>query len=147
MRLRYRFVSVTYGGRPTQLEQLQRGHWSWFHPMPHAREEIWRPATDVFETDEYVVVLMELSGIQKEEDVEVTIFNDVVVVTGTREPADRPPKVRYHEMAINFGRFRSEVFLPIKINPDCVDAVYENGFLTIRLSKVCQPEGTEGLGG
>ena len=44
-----------------------------------------------------------------------------------------------HEVGINFGRFRSEVYLPIKVSPDCVDASYENGFLMIRLSKVCQP--------
>jgi HSP20 family molecular chaperone IbpA len=106
--------------------------------MPYAREEVWRPPTDVYETDEHFVVMMELAGI-KEEDVEVTIFNDVVIVAGARTDSDRPEKVRYHEMGIHFGRFRSEVYLPIKVNPDCVDARYENGFLTMLLPKTCQP--------
>lgn len=141
MRLRYRFVSVTYGGKPSHLEQLQRGNWSWFHPMPYSRQEVWRPPTDVYETEADVMVVMELAGI-KEEDVEVTLFNDMVIVSGNRVDGARPEKVRYHEVGINFGRFRSEVYLPIKVNPDCVDAGYENGFLTIRLSKVCEPWGS-----
>ncbi len=138
MRLRYRFVSITYGGRPSQLEQFQRGNWSWFHPMPYSNREAWRPATDVYETESEVVVMMELAGV-REEDVEVTLFNDMVVVAGSRIDTARPEKVRYHEVGINFGRFRSEVYLPIKVNPDCVDANYENGFLAIRLPKACQP--------
>ncbi len=136
--MRFRYVSVQYGGRPSSVEQLQRGSWSWFHPMPYGREEVWRPPTDVYETDEHFVVMMELAGI-KEEDVEVTIFNDVVIVSGARSDSDRPEKVRYHEMGIHFGRFRGEVYLPIKVNPDCVDARYENGFLTMLLPKTCQP--------
>ena len=138
MRLRYRFVSVTYGGKPSHLEQLQRGNWSWFHPMPYSQQEVWRPPTDVYETEGEVVVTMELAGV-KEEDVEVTLFHDMVIVSGNRVDSTRPEKVRYHEVGINFGRFRSEVYMPIKVNPECVDAHYENGFLSIRLSKVCQP--------
>jgi HSP20 family protein len=138
MRVRYRFVSVAYGGKPANLEQLQRGGWNWFHPMPYARQEAWRPPIDVYETEDEMVVMMELAGI-KEEDVDVTLFHDMVVVSGSRVDTARPEKVRYHEVGINFGRFRSEVFLPMKVSPDCVDAHYENGFLTIRLSKVCQP--------
>jgi HSP20 family molecular chaperone IbpA len=106
--------------------------------MPYARQEVWRPSTDVYETESEVVVMMELAGV-REEDVEVTLFRDMVVVSGSRVDGARPEKVRYHEVGINFGRFRSEVFLPIQVNPDCVEAHYENGFLTIRLSKVCQP--------
>ncbi|MGE5618383.1 MAG: Hsp20/alpha crystallin family protein [Sphingomonadaceae bacterium] len=137
MRLRYRFVSVEYGW-PAQAERAQRTGWSRFFPMPYAREGVWRPPTDVYETDTHIVVMMELAGV-KEDDIEVTIFNDILVVSGSRQDALRPERVLYHEMGINFGRFRSEVYLPIRVNPDCVDALYENGFLTISLQKSCQP--------
>ena len=137
MRLRFRYVSVTYGGKPAQIEQLQRGSWSWFHPMPYAREEVWRPPTDVYETSDDVVVMMEMAGV-REEEIELTLFNDVLVVSGNRLDAVRPEKVKYHEVGINFGRFRGEVLLPIRVNPDCVEARYENGFLSVRLPKVCE---------
>lgn len=104
--------------------------------MPYAREELWRPPMDVYETDERVVVMVELAGI-KEDDLEVTLFNDVLVVCGTRTDPSRPERVRYHEMGINFGRFRAEVFMPIRVKPDCVDARYENGFLSIILPRIC----------
>jgi len=137
MRLRYRFVSVEYG-RSAQTERAQRSSWSPFYPMPYARGDVWRPPTDVYETDQHIVVMMELAGV-KEEDIEVTIFNDILVVSGTRHDVHRPERVLYHEMGINFGRFRGEVFLPIRVSTDCVEARYENGFLYIWLQKSCQP--------
>jgi HSP20 family protein len=137
MRLRLRYVSVRYGGKPSHMGQFKQGGWSWFHPMPYSREELWRPPTDVYETDEHVVVMMEMAGVS-EQNVDVTIFDDVLVVSGSRETPARPDKVRYHEVGINFGKFRSEVFLPIKVNPDCVEAELETGMLSIRLLKVCQ---------
>lgn len=137
MRLRFRYVSVRYGGKPAHGEALQRTGWSLFHPMPSS-EEVWRPPTDVYETETHVIVMMELAGVN-EDDIEVTIFDDVIVVSGARADTARPKeKVKYHEVGINFGRFRSEVFLPIQVNPDCVEARYENGFLYIWLAKVCQ---------
>lgn len=137
MRLRYRYISVQYGGKPAQVEQFQRRGWNWFHPASYGREEVWRPPTDVYETDEHIVVMMELAGV-REDDVEVTIFNDILVVAGKRQDTARPERVRYHEMAIHFGRFRSEVFLPISVKPECIEAKYENGFLSIWLAKGCQ---------
>ena len=137
MRLRYRFISVEYG-RPAHVDKGQRSSWSRFYPMPYAHEDVWRPATDVYETDEHIVVMMELAGV-KEEDIEVTIFNDILVVSGSRQDVHRPEKVLYHEMGINFGRFRSEVFLPLRVSPECIEARYENGFLYIWLLKSCQP--------
>ncbi len=136
MRLRFRYVSVEYG-RSARSNSMQRVGWSRYFPMPYTQEEVWRPPTDVYETDEHIVVMMELAGV-REEDIEVTIFNDILIVAGAREDAGRPDRVLYHEMGISFGRFRSEVFLPLRVNPECVDANYENGFLTIRLLKSCQ---------
>ncbi len=136
MRLRFRYVSVEYG-RPSQLDKMQHTGWGRFYPMPYAKVEMWRPPTDVYETDEHIVVMMELAGI-REEDVEVTIFNDTLVVAGSRQDTHRPERVLYHEMGINFGRFRSEVYLPFRVDVDCVEARYENGFLTIWLLKSCQ---------
>jgi HSP20 family protein len=137
MRLRFRYVSVRYGGNPAQRGQLKQGGWSWYHPMPYSQEEPWRPPTDVYETDDHVVIMMEVAGVS-EEHVDVTIFDDMLVVSGSRATPARPEKVRYYEVGINFGKFRSEVFLPIKVNPDCVEAELESGMLSIRLPKVCQ---------
>lgn len=137
MRLRYRYFSVRYGGKPSHPEQVQRGNWNWLYPMPYARQEVWRPPTDVYETDEHFVVMMELAGV-REEDMEVTLFDDVLVVVGAREHTARPERVRYREMGINFGRFRSEVFLPVRVDAERVHARYENGFLSIWLPKCCR---------
>lgn len=137
MRLRYRYVSVEYAPKPAHGERMQRAGWTWMLPLPYTREEVWRPPTDVYETDGHIVIMMELAGV-KEDDIEVTVFTDLLVVSGTRQDGIRPEKVVYHEMGINFGRFRSEVFLPIRVSPECIEARYENGFLYIWLLKSCE---------
>jgi len=40
----------------------------------------------------------------------------------------------YHQMEIHFGEFRAEIYLPWVVEPDDVEASYEEGFL-----KVCLP--------
>ena len=104
-----------------------------FAPGVPLAQPRWRPAADVYETADAVVVTVELGGID-EQDVEVTLFEDALVVEGARDL--RPADVgRYHAASIRQGPFRLEVTLPIAIAPDEVEARYERGLLTVRLPK------------
>ncbi len=95
----------------------------------------WRPPVDVCQTEKEVRVLVELAGM-REDDIEVTLFEDVILITGEREAsAPTGDGLTYHEAGIRYGRFRVEVFLPSTVEPDRVQAVYENGFLRIDLPK------------
>jgi len=95
----------------------------------------WRPPVDVFQTDTAMTVLVELAGME-EDDIEVVLFNDVVVVTGERKPPiGGDEDLTYHEAGVRYGRFRADVFLPASVDPDNTQAWYENGFLKIGLSK------------
>jgi HSP20 family molecular chaperone IbpA len=95
----------------------------------------WRPPVDVYETESELAVLVELAGMD-EEDIEVVLFDDVIVVKGERRPAfgaDEDPT--YYEAGVRYGRYRAEVFLPVAVDADRVQARYDNGFLRIRLPK------------
>jgi HSP20 family protein len=93
----------------------------------------WRPPTDVYETDENVVVRVEVAGM-KEADLSVSLVDRVLIITGVRQ--DPSPKVAYHQMEIRYGDFRTEVFLHWAVEQENIVATYTDGFLQVMLPKV-----------
>ena len=95
-------------------------------------EAIWRPPTDVYETGDSAVVMVEIAGLS-EENYEISLTGRVLVVSGERrDPAE---KLAYHQMEIRYGRFRTEVHLPWALEGAEHAASYEDGFLRIKLQK------------
>jgi len=92
----------------------------------------WRPPTDVFETDEAVVVRIEVAGM-RDVDFNVTLSDQLLVVSGFRQ--DPTPKMAYHQMEVRYGEFRVEVYLHWAIGESGIQAVYDNGFLQVILPK------------
>lgn len=93
----------------------------------------WRPPTDVYETDENVVVRVEVAGM-KETDFSISLSDRVLIITGVRH--DPSPKVAYHQMEIRYGDFRTEVFLHWAVEQESIVATYSDGFLQVMLPKV-----------
>ncbi len=95
---------------------------------------VWVPPTDVYETEDLLVALIELAGVQQS-DFTVSLFERRLVVSGIR--ADSGPVRRaYHQMEVAFGEFRTEVELPVPVDAAKVDAEYADGFLRIVLPKL-----------
>jgi len=96
------------------------------------RHRVWRPPTDVYETDSNIVVRVEIAGVRKE-DFQLSLSGEVLVISGWRR--DPAAKLAYQRMEINYGEFRTEVHLPWALSEDEIDAVYEDGFLSVLLPK------------
>ena len=97
-----------------------------------AQETLWRPPTDVYETDNLVVVVIEIAGLGPN-DYEILLRGRTLVVAGERrDPAE---KLAYQQMEIRHGKFRTQVHLPWALESSGQDATYENGFLKITLPK------------
>ncbi|OQA43967.1 MAG: Small heat shock protein IbpB [Chloroflexi bacterium ADurb.Bin325] len=97
-----------------------------------ANEAVWRPPTDVYETDDQVVVRVEIAGLE-EGDYEIVLEGRTLVVAGERR--DATPKLAFQQMEIRHGKFRSQVHLPWALEVGGQQAVYENGLLIITLPK------------
>jgi HSP20 family protein len=97
----------------------------------------WRPQTDVFETPDEFIVLIEIAGVT-EEDISVALFNDLLVVEGVREQPSffKSGMSACHQLGIKYGDFRSEVYIPVNVDHDNVTAEYKNGLLKIVLRKL-----------
>jgi HSP20 family protein len=102
-------------------------HWR-LTVRPHA----WRPPTDVFETEETIVVRVEIAGME-EDDFKIELDGRYLSIQGTRP--DLPERRAYHQMEIRFGEFNIDVELPAPVVPAEVAAVYNNGFLRVTLPK------------
>jgi HSP20 family protein len=141
MRMRYRYVTYRYNdGSQQQLERhyrqllqdaLRQSQQSILH-----RSVTWRPLADIHESAEMMTVKIELAGM-KEEDIEVTLYEDALVVSGERhDDHEHGANLYYYEAQIRYGPFRVEVYIPARIDREAVTARYENGFLWVGLPKL-----------
>jgi HSP20 family protein len=96
------------------------------------KSHIWRPATDVYEVDDAVIVRMEIAGM-RETDFSIVLNDRSLLVRGVRP--DIPERRAYHQIEIRFGEFVSEVELPYQVDAEKIEAIYQAGFLRIVLPK------------
>ena len=94
----------------------------------------WQPAADVYETPDTVDIIVALAGVD-EDDVEVQLFEDVVVIEGRRELPRSPEGAVYHAARIRQGPFQAVIPLPTSIAPDGVEARFDRGLLLLTLPK------------
>jgi HSP20 family protein len=94
----------------------------------------WRPSLDIYETEDDLILLVEMSGI-KPEDVEINLGKDRVQLRGNRcRPAEHEV-LRVHHMEIDFGPYHQIIALPERVDPKGASSTYSDGFLLIRLPK------------
>jgi HSP20 family protein len=102
----------------------------------------WSPPTDVYETEEGVVVAVEIAGVQTPA-LSVSLEKDVLTVTGVREEPVRSRRRNYHKMEMRFGPFLRRIRLPCSVSVARARAVYEQGVLTVVLPRAGRsPAGT-----
>jgi len=94
----------------------------------------WTPAIDVFEDKENVVVKAELAGMKKE-DIEVTLHEGTLNITGERKTEKKVEEAGLYRSERFFGRFQRAVTLPSPVNGAKVKAEYKDGILTVTLPK------------
>ncbi len=94
----------------------------------------WKPPTDVYETEDAVVVHMDIAGMRAG-DFHVELADSILTISGERL-ARREGKRHYHAMEIQIGPFERRLRIPAPVDPDSVHASYEAGFLEVRLRKV-----------
>ncbi len=104
------------------------------NPMLALPEETWRPQMDMYETPEEILIVGELSGVDRK-DLEVEVDQKAVKITGVRREMSRVQGMRYHLAEIAYGRFERILLLPVPINPEKVKASYSNGLLKITMAK------------
>ncbi|SRR6266511_654503 len=93
-------------------------------------ETYWVPNTDVYVTENGLVIKVELSGMRRE-DLELTVEGHRLKISGHRPDGCRAPKCTFLVMEINYGAFESIIELPPGYDLGQAKAAYQNGFLRI----------------
>lgn len=106
------FITRSSGGR----EGSARAHWV--------------PNTDVYATENGLVIKVELAGMRSEH-LEITVDGTRLRITGNRPDGCRSPKCNFLVMEINYGAFESVLELPAGYDLTQAKAAYLNGFLRI----------------
>jgi HSP20 family molecular chaperone IbpA len=116
------FTSEDFSKSPTEGR-------SW---RTNSRHLAWRPLTDVFETEDALVIRVEIAGM-RESDFSISVVNRSLIIRGNRP--DIAERRAYHQMEIPFGDFNSEIQIPFPVAVDEIEAVYRDGFLRVTLPK------------
>jgi HSP20 family protein len=98
------------------------------------RGDRWRPDVDVFETEQSVLVRVEIAGVRRE-DLHVGVDGQVLRINGVRRAPEGPNAVRLHQMEIATGPFERRVRIPVAFDRDGVTAHLSDGFLTVTLPR------------
>jgi HSP20 family protein len=96
---------------------------------------------NVSETESEVRVSAELPGV-KEDDIDVSLNDDVLTIRGEKRFERKDEKENFHFVERSFGTFQRSIRLPFPVNPEQVQANFENGVLTVTLPKSAQQERT-----
>ncbi len=99
------------------------------------RSAPWMPALDVYETEDKLVVTVELPGIEPE-DVEVSVEDSTLTVSGKREFSSEVKEEHYHRIERRYGTFSRAVALSQTADTRKIEATFDKGVVTIEVPKV-----------
>ncbi len=94
----------------------------------------WVPAMDLVETEDHFVLRADLPGLG-EDDINIELENNVLTVSGERKAEHEEKKEGYYRVERASGTFARSLTLPEGIDPDRVEASFENGVLEVRVPK------------
>jgi len=97
----------------------------------------WVPPVDIQETEDAFRLFAELPGLTKE-DIQITLENNVLRLSGERKLEKDVKKDNYQRIERVYGSFARSFSLPHQVNSEGVTASFENGVLTVSVPKAEQ---------
>jgi HSP20 family protein len=94
----------------------------------------WYPACDVFEDKEAIKIVAEVPGV-KPEDVKLSLENSLLTIRGEKKQQAEERSERVHRYERSYGAFERTFALPSTVDPERIQAGYENGILTVTVPK------------
>lgn len=102
---------------------------------PWQAAEVYTPRTDIYETDQEVVVAAEIPGLVAKDDLEVGVTEDSLTIKGEVRRDNEVREENFAQVERFYGRFSRTMPLPAKVKPEEARASYQNGVLEVRLPK------------
>jgi len=100
-----------------------------------ASEQEGQLTVDVFQDEECIIIQSTIAGVGQD-DIDISITNDMVTIKGRRIPDTKVRPSDYFYRELYWGPFSRSIILPVDIDADSAKASMKNGLLTIRLPKL-----------
>jgi HSP20 family protein len=95
---------------------------------------VWRPPTDVYETETLFVVRMDVAGL-KRSDLKILFDGASVKISGIRHDTIPKGKKHFHKMEITVGPFERRIPIPRGWKVGSATARYIDGILEVVIEK------------
>lgn len=92
------------------------------------------PPVNFWAGQDSIVMTAELPGLT-EQGIELTVKDTMLSIRGTYPEAKTDETVVWHRHERLDGTFLRSVELPFRVNPDHIDARFENGVLTVEMQR------------
>src|SRR3954468_1719857 len=97
------------------------------------------PAVEMAQDGADVLIKLELPGIEVTSDVDVSVHEGRLIVSGERRDERTEEGRNTLVRELRYGSFRREFALPEGVSADDVDASYDKGLLELRVKNVIKP--------
>ncbi|NCC82325.1 MAG: Hsp20/alpha crystallin family protein [Clostridia bacterium] len=92
------------------------------------------PAVDIYDDKENIYIDCSLNGISPE-DVSCEIENGILTLKGNSEKKKEIDEKNYYRKEISMGGFMRQIALPVEVDSDKAEAVFNKGLLKITVPK------------
>jgi HSP20 family protein len=92
------------------------------------------PPVDIYADEQKIVLKVELPGMS-EKDIDIQLENHTLTLRGERKVEKEEKEENFVRIERRYGSFQRSFTLPETVDPESVNAVYENGVLKIELAK------------
>lgn len=94
----------------------------------------WKPAADIYETEDAVVIETELAGVNKD-DVNVEVNDNVLSIKGEKSTVTEDKGESYYRRERVEGKFHRAFTLPMDVDAEKITAKYKDGVLILQIPK------------
>ncbi len=90
---------------------------------------------DLYQTPDEIILESPIAGV-KSEDLDISITNESVSISGKREKERKVKDEDYFYQEAYWGRFSRSIILPQEVDAEKAEATIKNGVLVIKLPKL-----------
>ena len=98
-------------------------------------EESFYPKIDISEDEKNIYVDSELPGMKKN-DIKISLNDNILTISGEKKSEKKEKDLSFYRNERIYGAFSRSFTIPGEINPDNIDAKFEDGILKIVIEKM-----------
>ncbi|MCX8015280.1 MAG: Hsp20/alpha crystallin family protein [candidate division WOR-3 bacterium] len=102
---------------------------------PSLAETYFEPATDLFEVNDKIFLIIELPGVKKK-DLSIAVGPTMVLIHGWKRRMELMQEgTSFYNLEIPYGRFKKRIYLPSRINVKSTKVSLKDGLLKMEFLK------------